>query len=183
MENCENTVYCKSGRDGFVVLFHFANWARGFPKAEFLIMMYGHRKKSGATLCVSGCDVCKSNGGGVWRCVDSILAVLQSFSRWGGVGRDGVVGHHFTPPIPLHQRWNIIRCLLTFKSCSAAVISIGPAAISVKCPLATLLLHMEDFLSPSVVSLFYFAPSFHLAILSTMPPWSLAAMEGGNLFH
>lgn len=77
--------------------------------------------------------------------------------------------HHFTPPIPLRHHWNIIRCLLTFKSCSAAVISIGPAAISVKCPLATLLLHMEDFLSPSMVSLFYFAPSLHLAFSPPCP--------------
>ena len=78
--------------------------------------------------------------------------------------------HHFTPPIPLRHHWNIIRCLLTFKSCSAAVISIGPSAISVKCPLATLLLHMEDFLSPSMVSpllLWSFPPS---RILSAMPP-------------
>lgn len=78
--------------------------------------------------------------------------------------------HHFAPPIPLRRHRNIIRCLLTFKSCSDAVISIGPAAISAKCPLATLLLHMEDFLSPSMVSrllLCSFSPS---RILSTMPP-------------
>lgn len=84
--------------------------------------------------------------------------------------RGGLLGrHHFTPPIPLRHRWNIIRCLLTFKSCSAAVISIGLAAISVKCPLATLPLHMEDFLSPSMVPLFYFAPSLHLAFYPTCP--------------
>lgn len=91
-------------------------------------------------------------------------AIIQERRRGGVVGR-----HHFTLPIPLRHHWNIIRCLLTFKSCSAAVISIGPAAISVKCPLATLLLHMEDFLSPSMVSLFYFAPSLHLAFSPPCP--------------
>lgn len=91
-------------------------------------------------------------------------AIIQERRRGRVVER-----HHFTPPIPLRHHWNIIRCLLTFKSCSAAVISIGPAAISVKCPLATLLLHMEDFLSPSMVSLFYFAPFLHLAFYPACP--------------
>lgn len=104
-------------------------------------------------------------------------AIIQERRRGGLVER-----HHFTPPIPLRHHWNIILCLLTFKSCSAAVISIGPAAISVKCPLATLLLHMEDFLSPSMVSLLYFAPSLHLAFYPTCP-LKPDCDDGGNLLH
>lgn len=77
--------------------------------------------------------------------------------------------HHFTALVFLRHNWNIIFCLLTFKSCSAAVVSIGLAAISVKCPLATLLLLMEDFLFPSMATLLYFAPSLNLLFCTPHP--------------
>lgn len=114
---------------------------------------------------------CNDGGdGGLVRCWFHLgcSAIIQERRR-GGAAAPVLERHHFIPPIPLRHHWNIIRCLLTFKSCSAAVISIGPAAISVKCPLATLLLHMEDFLSPSVVSLLHFAPSLHLTFYPPCP--------------
>lgn len=153
------------------MLFIFTNRASEFSLAVFLIMMYGRRKDRSNAICFHGVPrVSVMMAGFGAMLIPSWL--FRNNSAQGGGGRGGGVGgerHHFTPPIPLRHHWNIIRCLLTFKSCSAAVISIGPAAISVKCPLATPLLHMEDFLSPSVVSLLHFAPSLHLTFY---PPWS-----------
>lgn len=140
------------------------------------------QEKTGAMRSVSmAVPACKRNDGGVsalcWFHLGCSAIIQRGGGWWGREGKRGgvVERHHFTPPIPLRHHWNIIRCLLTFKSCSAAVISIGPAAISVKCPLATRLLHMEGFFffllfffppSPSVVSLLHFAPSLHLAFYS-----------------
>lgn len=164
----ENSVeyYSVEKAGWFIVLFSLTNRASEFPIAEFLIMMYECRKDRSNAICFRGvpCVSVMMVGFGAML-IPSWLFCNNSGEEGGGV----MERHHFTPPIPLRHHWNIIRCLLTFKSCSAAVISIGPAAISVKCPLATLLLHMEDFLSPSMVSLLYFAPSLHLAFYPPCP--------------
>lgn len=140
-------------------------------------MMYGCRKEPSNLICFHGapCTSVITVGFGAML-IPSWLFCNNSAEEEGRLV--GEAPFYSSNP-PLRHQWNIIRCLLTFKSCSAAVIPIGPAAISVKCPLATLLLHMEDFLSPSMVPLLYFLlPSISHSIQHA--PWSLTEMKGGE---
>lgn len=134
--------------------------------------------------CSVSQNLSNKNDTGVWHymLIPSRLG-LQKYRERSSGEMVGVL--HLIPSILLHHHWNIIRCLLTFKSCSAAVVSIGLATISVKCPLTTLLLLMEDFLSPSMASFLSFAsllhPSYSLPYTHHHP--NNDTMEDGNLLH